>query len=157
MVTIAQRHKANADPVSDAHILLLAFQEDGDSAVHRAAQNNEDITHNGQTYVGTAIEIHLPNSSEGENTVRLSMSNLSRTVGAAIIRARNRIGCRLILIDYSAPDTAIIDTLDQFVLKNVQGDSVEISAEIGLRAALQEPVPFQRTNRLTFPGVWFVR
>ena len=155
--TTAQRYKVNVDPVADAHILLVEFQEDGNPTIHRVANNNEDVTHNGQTYTGLPIEIHLPHSSDEENSVRLSVSNITRTLGAAVARTRNRIGCRIKMIDISLPNVAIIDTLDLFVIKNVTGNSTRISGELGLRASLSMPVPFQRTSRIFFPGVWLTK
>lgn len=154
-ISNAQRLKLNRDPISDAHIILLEFREDGRSTVHRAAINNEDIIHAGNTYVATDILISLPNSGDRDASVRLDMSNLSRVIGAAINRARNRIGCRIILIDVAVPDVALMDTKNLFILNQASGDSVRISSDLGPRASLQEPVPFRRTSRKFYPGVFF--
>lgn len=153
--TTAQRHTVGLDPVADAHVILLEFQEDGQSTVHRAAINNEDIESNGETYVATDISIALPGSGDGELGVSLSMSNLSREIGKAINRATGRIGCRIMLIDASAPDTLIMDTKNLLVLATATGDGVRITGQLGMRASLQEPVPSRRTSRMFFPGVWF--
>lgn len=155
MATAAQRANASADPVADAHVILLEFAEDGKSAVHRAAINNEDVVFGGETYVATDIAINLPGSGDGAPSVRLEMSNLSRVVGRAINAARARIGCRILLVDMGNPSVAIIDTKNLFVLRSASGDSVRITAELGMRADLQEPVPPRRTTRAFFPGVWF--
>lgn len=161
VVTTEQRHKLTRDPVSDAHIVLLEFQEDGQTTFHRAAVNNEDVVSaaadgvTDQTYVATDIDVILPGQGDGPVAVRLEMSNLSRVAGQAISRARGRVGCRLMVIDETDPDTAIIDTSNLLVIQSATGDSVRISAELGMRADLQEPVPQRRTTRPFFPGVWF--
>jgi len=154
-VTSAQRAKLNRDPITDAHVILLEFQEDSRSMVHRAAINNEDIVHEGHTYVATDISIQLPGSGDQDAAVKLDMSNISRVVGAAVNRARNRIGCRIKIIDVTAPEVALMDTKNLFVLSQANGDSIRISADLGPRATLQEPVPFRRTSRKFFPGVFF--
>lgn len=154
-VTVAQRDKVNRDPISDAHLILLEFLEDGRDFVHRAAVNNDDVFHQGNNYVAADIAIHLPGSGEEEVGVRLEMSNISRLPGAVVAKAQNRIGCRIKLVDESAVDTAIIDTSNLLVIRQATLDSVRISAELGPRASLQEPFPFRRTTRQFFPGVWW--
>lgn len=154
-VTVIQRDKLNRDPITDPHVILLEFQEDGRSTVHRAAINNEDITHNSNTYVATDISIALPGSSDGDGSVHMEMSNISRIIGVAILQAKRRIGCRIKLIDTSEPDVALLDTKNLFVLSQANGDSVRITADLGPRATVQEPVPFRRTSRAFYPGLFF--
>lgn len=154
--TVAQRHEANRDPVRSAHIILLEIQEDGASTIHRAAINNEDITSNGQTYVASDISVTLPGAGDDEISVKLDMSNLTRVPGKALNLARGRVGCRLMLIDADDPDTLIMDTKNSLILTSASGDSVRVSADLGMRASLQEPVPDRRTSRMFFPGVWFL-
>lgn len=153
--TTAQRHKLNRDPITDAHIILLEFQEVGSSTVHRAAINNEDITHNSNTYIATDITFSLPSSGTQYPTIRLEMSNITRVIGQILVKARNRIECTVKLIDASDPDTAIIDTKNMFVLADVSGDSRRVSGQLRTRASQQEPVPNRRTFKWSFPGVWF--
>lgn len=157
MVTAAQRHKANLDPIEDAHILLLEFQEDGSSTVHRAAVNNEDIVSNGNTFTATDIGVNLPNSGDQMPSVSLDMSNITREIGKSLNWARNRVGARLMLVDASIPNTAIIDTLNMMVIAESGGDSVRVSATLGPRAALNEPWPPRPTSKQFFPGVWWIK
>lgn len=153
--TVAQRHKLSTDPISDAHVILLEFQEDTKSTVHYAAINNADVVHLTNTYIGTDISLSLPSSGSSHPTVRLEMSNITRVISPILFRAKNRIGCRLKLIDVSDPDVSIIDTIDMYVLSGVTGDSIKVSADLMVRASLQEPVPNRRTSKLFFPGVWW--
>lgn len=150
------RAKVGRDPVADAVVVLLEFQEDGRDTVHRAAINN-DVESNSETYVATAIDISLPGSGDAEPAVSLSMSNLSRVAGIMAARARNRIGCRLMLVDTADPDTLLIDTGDMYVIREVSGDSVRLSATLGPRASFQEPVPGRRATKPFFPGTWFLK
>lgn len=156
------RHVANADPIVVAHVILLEFQEDGRSTIHRAALNNEDVDYASNTYTATRIEIHLPGSGDTFPRVRLEMSNIQRTIGAAIARAKNRIGCRMLLVDASNSPVSLvadIDTKDLFVLSNVvlNLSQAKILADLAARASVQEPWPPERTQKLLFPGVWWDR
>ena len=152
-VTDAQRHKLNRDPVSDPHIILLEFQEDGMATIHRAVANTEDFDWEGNTYYQRDITIELPNSGEGETQARLSTSNIDRTLGRVLDSATQRINVRLIVIDVTAPGTPLIDTKNLLVIPSASGMN-ELSVNLGPRASLQEPVPFVPTTQATFPGVW---
>lgn len=154
MVTAAQRHKVNSDPIADPHIVLLEFNEDGQTAIIRAAINTEDVVHNGETYTASGISIKLPSEQNNQVTATLSAANVDGILGRAIDNAKLRINVRVILIDSSIPDTAIIDTLDLLVAQSstIAGDMIDM--RLGPRATMQEPVPSRRTTRNSFPGVW---
>jgi hypothetical protein len=155
MVTTTQRHKLNRDPISDAHIILLEFQEDGESTIHRAAVNNEDVISNGNTYTGFAISISLPGSSDADQNVTIEASNITRDLGRAFANAKRQVGCRIMLVDSSAPNTAILDTGNSLLIRDVTITGSTISASLGSRAPLDEPYPWRRTNKIFFPGLFF--
>lgn len=154
--TEAQRHKLNRDPIRDPHIVLLEFQEDGQSSVHRAAINTENVTWNGEIYYRASIDIQLPGTGGDETRATMTASNVDRLLSRALDSATQRINVRMILIDYAAPDAAIIDTQNLLVIPSATGSSTEITADLGPRASLLEPVPFQKTTKDQFPGVWLV-
>lgn len=155
MVTDAQRHKLNLNPITDAHLVLLEFQEDGSSLVHRACINNEAIVSNGNTYEPTNIELSLPSASSNDVFVSMTISNIDRLVGRKLSLAKRPVGVRIMLIDSSVPDTLLLDTANLIVILSASGDSESITAELGPRAPLTEPWPPQRTRKQFFPGLWF--
>lgn len=152
--TVEQRHKLDRDPVRDPHIVLLEFQEDGQSAIHRAAINTDDVTWNGNVYYKASITINLPNTSGDETRASLTASNVDRLLSRALDSANRRINVRIILIDYAAPDAAIIDTKNLMIIPSASGNAKEINVELGPRASLLEPVPFKKTTKMEFPGIW---
>ncbi len=82
------------------------------------------------------------------------MSNIDRVLGRIIDAARQRINVRILFVDTAEPDVAIVDTKNLIVIQSVSGNSVRLTATLGPRVSLQEPVPFQKTTRNFFPGVW---
>jgi hypothetical protein len=150
----SQRHELNRDPIRSPHIILLEFQEDGKSLVHRAAINTEDVVCGGNTYSRAAIQIELPETRDGETRARGTISNVDRFFSRAMDSARQRVNCRLILINVDAPDVALIDTMNLLVIPNASGRSESISFELAPRAGLLEPVPFKQTTKQDFPGIW---
>lgn len=154
-VTDAQRHKLNRDPITDAHVILMEFQEDGQAAIERAALNNEDITWNGEIYNRSDFEIQTPSTGDGEINAQLATANIDRYISRALDSATQRINVRIILIDTAAPEVAIIDTANLMVMPIASADEFgAITAQLGARAGLLEPVPFQRTTKAFFPGIW---
>jgi len=150
----SQRHELNRDPIQSPHIILLEFQEDGKSLVHRAAINTEDVVWQGNTYTRAAIQIELPETRDGETRARGTISNVDRFFSRAVDSARQRINCRLILVNVDAPDVALIDTMNLLVIPNASGRSDSISFELAPRAGLLEPVPAKQTTKQDFPGIW---
>lgn len=149
-----QRHKLNRDPIRDPHIILLEFQEDGRSMVHRAAVNTEDVEWGGSTYVRAAISVELPETRDGETRAQLVMSNVERIFSRAMNAATQRINVRLILIDFGAPGVPLIDTMNLLVIPGASGTSTSITGQLAPRASLLEPVPHRQTTKQDFPGVW---
>jgi len=154
--TEAQRHKLNRDPVVDPHIVLLEFHEDGSAEIHRAAINNEDIEWQGETYSRAGISIELPTTQDGETRAQLVMANIDRIISRALNSATRRINVRIILIDVGAPDLPLIDTKNLMIIPSASGNSERITAQLGPRAGLLEPVPFKQTTKAEFPGIWLI-
>jgi hypothetical protein len=152
--TDAQRHKLNRDPIRDPHIILLEFQEDGQAAINRAAINTEDVIWNGNTYYRSSIDIQLPVTGDNETRAIMTASNIDRLLSRALDCANQRISVRMILIDYAAPEVPIIDTKNLLVIPSASGDTNSVSADLGPRATLLEPIPFKKTTKQEFPGIW---
>ena len=150
----SQRHKLNRDPIRDPHIILLEFQEDGRSLVHRAAINTEDVEWRDETYFRAAIQVELPETRDGETRAQIVMSNIERIFSRAMNAATQRINCRLILIDIGAPELPLIDTMNLLVIPSASGTSTSITGQLAPRASLLEPVPHRQTTKQDFPGVW---
>lgn len=156
-VTVTQRARVDRDPVTRVHTILFEFQEDSRTEIHRATNNNEDLVVSGETYVATDIRLGLPNSSESDANVTLDASNITRIFGRQINLARAQIGVRIMLIDVNVPASPLIDTGNLLVMRDASGDGVRISATLAPRGTLQEPVPYRRTSKQFFPGVWFAK
>lgn len=150
----AQRHKLNRDPVRDPHVILLEFQEDGKSMVHRAAINTEDVTWRGELYIRAAISVELPQTRDGETRAQVVLSNIERIFSRAMNAATQRINVRLILIDIAVPDVALIDTMNLLVIPSASGTATSVTGQLAPRASLLEPVPHRQTTKAEMPGVW---
>lgn len=154
-VDLAIRHDLNRDPISNAIIFLAEFHEDGSSEYVRLASNNEDVEFEGNVFTRSDIQITSPSSGENDPSSSLTISNVNRVVGKVIDSTERRINVRLILVDTSNLDKAILDTKNLMVIPSASGNTETITASLGPRADQQEPVPFKRTTQSEFPGLWF--
>lgn len=154
MVTHAQRHKLDRSPISDPHVILLEFWEDAENSIERAAINNEEIIHLGETYYPVNMEVNLPSSENDEVGASLSASNVERILGRALDRAKRRITVRMKLIDTAFPDVVIMDTYDFLVIESASLGGVSIEAQLAAATSLIEPFNDSRTTKQQFPGVW---
>ena len=152
--TVAQRHKLNRDPIADPQIILLEFQEDGNSNVQRAVINTEDVTWQGNVYYKASIDITFPNSGGGGVRAQMTASNVNRVLGRALNAATQRINVRLIQVDLTNPDEPMLDSKNLLIIPSASGKAATVTAELAPRASLQEPVPFKRTTKQDYPGVF---
>jgi len=154
MVTASDRFKSGNEYQPDPNILLVEMQEQGQTTVHRAALNNENITSNGETYIATNMQVNVPNSGDENQQSTISMSNVSRIPGQAVLGAKRRITVRTMNSARDDRDVLLQDTLDMMALANVSIDPRNISGDLVPRADVQMPYPFTKTDRNFMPGLW---
>lgn len=154
VLTAAQIHKLNTDPISDAHILLVEIEEEHTGTVLRYARNNEDVVSNGETYEAATIEFSLPGYGEEIRPVSMTVSNVNRAPGRALVLSSERIMVRLMVIDYASPDTYLEDTQDLLAIVDADIDQQTVEARLISVIDWQSPVPFFKTTQGMFPGLF---
>lgn len=153
--TDATRHTLNRDPIAEPYLVLLEFKEDGETDIVRVAVNNEDVTFQGEVYLKASVEVTLPSTQDGDQAATLTVSNVDRVLGKALLACRRRINVRMILVNaFDLDATPIIDTMNLMVNPSSSVNPSIIEMSLGPRADQQEPVPFQRTTQQLFPGVF---
>lgn len=157
MVTAAQRDKFNRDPISDAHILMCEIiEEHNEDTALLLCDNNEDIVSNSETYSKASLEFNVPGWGEEFRPPTLSVSNVERLPGRALLLSQHLICVRLFVIDASLPDVIIegTDTLDSLLIES--GEITSETLTLTLRHAwdFQHPVPFDITSEPFFPAIW---
>lgn len=157
IIALRTRHDVNRDPIRDPFLILLEFLEDGQLVEDtlRVAINNEDIVYGGETYTRAAIQVSIPSTQDTDQSASMQISNVDRVIGQALDKCRKRINVRMLVVDSSDLSAdPIIDTKNLMVVPSASGNTETITIRLGPRADQQEPVPFQRTTRQYFPGVW---
>ena len=140
--------------IDEPDLMLLEFKEQGSSFVHRAVRNNEPIVARGETYEPSNISVTIPNSGDAVQQTNISLPNSSRIPGQAVLQARRPIEVRLINSLGGDYDTFLQDTEDMFLLRDVTVDSSTVGGTLTPKADVQISVPFSRTGKEEFPGLW---
>lgn len=155
MVTAAQRDKLNRDPISDAHILMCEIiEEHNESNAILLCHNNEDIVSNSETYSKASLDFNIPGYGEEFRAPTLSVSNVERLPGRALLLSQHLVCVRLFVVDASLPDIRMYDTLDSLVIESGEITSERLSLTLRHAWDFQHPVPFEITSEKFFPAVW---
>ena len=154
VLTSAQVHAINRDPVTDPHVILVEFEERGAGAVHRYCSDNQDIISNGETFEAATIGFSRIGYGEEVRGVALTVSNINRAPGRAVLNSREVIMSRIMTIDTADPDTYLEDSLDLLELGSASINSVVVEGQLASVIDWNLPVPFYRTTKGDFPGLW---
>lgn len=120
------------------------------------ANNTEDVVSNGITYTGFPFELTLPSEEEdaGQSLGRISIQNVDRAISNAIFSLTGPLTISLYIVLDDDPDDVEFELLD-LVLRNVSGDAMTVSGDIGLRYDLSAvPYPGLRATQARCPGLW---
>lgn len=147
-------HKMNRDPVTDPYLLLVEAEEMHTGIVHRFVVDNTPLTSRGEVFEPLAIEFTLPAKGEEQQPVTATVSNVDREAGRVVLSASSRVMVRLIVIDATAPDVYLIDTLDMFFAAEAPITFEDVDLTLAPVIDWQSPVPFYKTTQNLFPGVW---
>lgn len=153
-LTSAQIHKLNRDPVADPHVLLIEIEEEHGGTVLRYAADNQDGVSNGETYSAASFEYQFPGSGDAHDKITISVSNVNRAPGRALINSQERITVRMMIVDVSEPDDVLLDTLDIFVITDAYIGPDVVQANLQSVLEWRSPVPFYRATKDLFPGCW---
>lgn len=155
MPTTTVNYQDSVEFQADPHIILLEFWEEGFSSERvRVAMNNEDVTHDSNTYSQSGIEFTPPKSDDQGGARSLRISNADRVIGRSVLHSAGKIRCRFMLVDRADHDTLIWDTSDLLVIYSAQVNQVSVSGDIGMKADPQMPYPATRTPKKFFPGIY---
>ena len=159
--------KASRETTPDPDLLLFEFWQDGTTVYDRAVNNNEDVIFEGNTFTATSFDVQAPSAENNLSTVQLSISNVSRVAGRAVLNARGKIRCRMIWVngdDYTVNVDGIReyassfhDTSNMMVITNAETDVLTVSGDLMAKTDPLMGYPFTKTSEEFFPGLWIKR
>lgn len=139
----------------DTEIVLIEINHEVMEEVLYVANNNEDITSNGQVYIGFPFKIELPSETDGPPVGKIGIQNVDTELGKDILAMRglDPASMRMKVVLASDPDSVWLD-YKNFSLRNVTGNAIQITADIDKRESGREDWPARRATQDRFPNLY---
>ncbi len=140
---------------SEAFLILLTIDHDDLANPIRVVNNTENITSNGNVFIGFPFGLELPSSHDDKAPrAQLIIDNTSSEIATAIRLIASSPTVLIELIIASAPDV-IERTFSPFNLRNVKWDVNQMSGDLELEFLDSEPYPFGLFIPSYFPGLFY--
>ena len=120
----------------------------------RVVNNNENVTHDSNTYTAYPFFISMPSETdERPPEVTLVIDNVSQTLTSTIRTLTSSPTVTLRIVLASAPDTILAGDYD-FTLHHVTYNAIEIRGTLGFAKVLDEPFPGNSFTPEDYPGLF---
>ena len=152
-ISSAGRIAAHAEATDKVWLVLLELNANSLSAPIRIVNDNQEVVHQGWTYIGYPFEVELPPESPDRPMIaRIRIDNTQRLIVDEVrtIAEPPSVTLRVILADQ--PDLVEVEYAGMR-LRNVTWDAAEISGDLVYEDILSEPVCEQMTPA-RFPGAF---
>ena len=153
-LTAEQMWRDNLDPIPSPLVLLVELWEVHAGMVHRYARCPDEVVSNGQTYDPASIgftRIAYGNTLKGTS---MTVSNINRKPGRAVIASREDIYVRMLVIDLAVPDDIEEDTLDLMKLGQAKIGPEKVEGTLVPACDMGVPVPWYITTAADFPALY---
>ncbi len=138
---------------SDLPLVLITISHSSLSEPIRVVNNKENITSNGNEYIGFPFEIQLPDSKEdSQPSAKLTINNVSREIGIAIRSISTPPSVTITIVRQQTPD--VIEA--QFFgmrLNNVKYDVLAVTGDLQFEDLTREEFPSLKFSPSIFRGI----
>lgn len=138
---------------SDLPFVLITISHSSLSEPIRVVNNKENITSNGNEYIGFPFEIQLPDSKEdSQPSAKLTINNVSREIGIAIRSISTPPSVTITIVRQQTPD--VIEA--QFFgmrLNNVKYDVLAVTGDLQFEDLTREEFPSLKFSPSIFRGI----
>lgn len=153
-MTTALTTSAFDQDTDEVWLVLVTIDHDDLTQPIRVVNNTEDITSNGDSYVGFPFDINLPDAREdAPPRARLVIDNVSREIAQAVRTISSPPVVTIQVIRAADPDTVEI-SWSSFKLRNVKWDVGRVSGDLTLEDFTSEPYPAGIFSPASFPGLF---
>lgn len=121
-------------------------------AALRLARNTEDVVSNGETFAKSWWEVTLPGDTEDQPAAQMSVANINREVGLALMEMTSGLTATFELVRPTDFDT-IIKRYAQLQLRLATIDPLSVSGDLSAARHDTEPYIALRFSPRDFPGL----
>jgi hypothetical protein len=148
------RAAINAPQTGEAPLVLLTLEHDALDGPLRVVNNTENITSNGDEYLGYPFRVALPlQDPERAASAQLTIDNVDPTYLAQLRGVTGRISATFQLILASQPDV-LESEFGELVITSIDADAQTITGDLTMDDFFNEPCPGDTMNPGTTPGVF---
>lgn len=137
----------------DPFLVLLTLSHDSLSEPIRIVRNRKAITSRGNSFLAYPFEVELPTDGEEVPSARITIANISRTIGKTLEKLVEPPSCLIEIVLASTPDT-VERSWDEFSFTQVSWDAMRMTATIQQLAYWDEPWPRKKVLPIHFPGLF---
>jgi len=139
---------------AEVFLVLLELDHADLAAPLRVVNNYENITSNGEVYIGYPFSISIPDETEDAMPiVKLTIDNVDRSIVEAVRTCTSAPAIVVSVVLASAPDTIEAGPFD-LTLRAATYDALSVSGEIRADDILNEPWPGVIITPQNFPGLF---
>ena len=153
LVSDAAVEQATAQHADDPFLVLLTLSHDTLAEPIRIVRNRKAITSRSNTYLAYPFEIELPTDGEESPSARITVANVSRSIGYALEALVEPPECLIEIVLASTPDT-VERAWDEFSFTQATWDAFRMTATIQQLAFWDEPWPKKFIRPNNFPGMF---
>lgn len=142
-----------AENTGQVYVELLTFEAEGEEPGYMAV-NTVDVISRGQIYTGADVS-YTPRKQTGQelSNARITFSNVSRELIAALRQAHENPTITAELIALSRPDD-VIETGGPLELLDVTFTTSAINAQLGYTQIFDEQYPYGEYTPAYFPAIF---
>lgn len=153
-LSVVARQASYAQETGEVFLALLTISQADLASPIRIVNNYENVTSNGNLYVGFPFEIDLPDDKmENIPRVTLKIDNVDRSIVEAVRTMTSPATITLDIVLASQPNT-VEASFGGFVLRDVGYDALTVQGALAMEDVLNEPYPADSFTPNFFPGLF---
>jgi hypothetical protein len=117
------------------------------------ARNTENVTSRGNIYSRAWFDLEEPNDTDEEPVVKLSIPNVDREVGLAVLETSSEILATFELVRPSDPDR-VVQAYRGLILRRVIVNKIVVQGELSVTDHDTEPCFNVKIGPRDFPGLY---
>lgn len=153
LVSAEATRQATAQHSDDPFLVLMTLTHATLADPIRIVRNRKNIVSNGNTFIAYPFEIDLPTDTAESPQARITVANVSRSIGRALEALIEPPDCAIELVLASTPDT-IERSWSSFQLTDASWDFKSVVGTLQQLGYWDEPWPKQRVTPTKFPGMF---
>jgi hypothetical protein len=147
------KQSAFAPDTPEVWLCLLTIEHPNIDPAIRVVNNTENVTSNGEQFIGFPFEITLPDQREdAPPRARIVIDNVSREIAQAVRLIVSAPSVKIQIVRADDPNTVEV-SWPFFSLRNVKWDVNQISGDLTIEDFTGEPYPAGIFSPASFPGV----